>query len=278
MNEFAVLIVKKIFDFAVKKIKNRKIKKIKVLIGLLPTKTIATFFGIGYFPEWQSHWASLVAILITILIVYAFIGPNGSVIELSIVALITAIIFFFIGLIFIYLFQLKNPSANDEIMIHIVFGQIFVLSLSAPAIIAIGNNMVNFNDFLCEKFLYCAPWFYKTITYVPIFAIPYISYRVIDTFKPWPASIFDRDYNTATSNMLDGLINALYTLLFLYLIAFMFFSLTMDEALLFFHGIIDQLMLQFYKMMPEFYKTGSNIVKKLNDSGIIDTSTLQEVM
>ena len=232
----------KMKEFAEFVIQFVKLCYIRVITKLFPARTISTFFGIGYLPEWQAHWASLLSVSITVLIIYVFTNFEGSIVDLSIVAVIISIIVFFIGLISIHILHLRDPSVDDEIMIHIVFGQIFVLGFSAPAVVTIGGNIVDFNDFICEKFLACAPWFYKIVTYVPILLIPYVVYRFVDNFKPWPASLLDRDYNTVVSNMCEGLINALYTLLVLYLSAFIFFGLTMDQALLFFHDLIHRLL------------------------------------
>lgn len=205
-----------------------------------PSKTISTFFGTGYLPEWQSHWASLLTIPIVILITYVCTSFEGSIADLSFPALVSAVIALAFGTLSIHLLLMKESDVDDEIMIHTVFGQVVVLSLSGPAVIAIGYNIVDFNNFICEKFLYCKPWFYTTITYIPIFLIPYFAYRFVDIIKPWPASLLDKEYNNPLSNMLEGLVNALYTLLFLYLSSFMLFDLLMSEALLFFSELFKK--------------------------------------
>ncbi len=227
-------ILKKIFDI---------LKKIYSLgfVRIFPAKIITSVLGTGHLPEWQGHWASLLGVLFSVFIAYIFTGFVGSIVDLSIPIVVAAIILFVIGLLSIHLSHLKDSGLDDEIMIHIFFGQVLVCGLSGPAVLSIGADIIVFNSFICEKFLYCAPWFYTVITYLPLFMIPYFVYRCFDMLKPWPASILDRDYNNSISNMSDALVNAFYTLVTLYLSAFIFFHLTIDSAILFFQGISNSL-------------------------------------
>ncbi len=262
--------IKLVGDFCIF-VKNQFIKHYaKVLTICFPAKTVATFFGIGYLPEWQGHWASLLSIAFVALIAYIFAGfEEQSIIEISLPAAITAIIFFFVGFISIYIFQLKVPEADDEIMIHIVFGQIFVLAFSGPAVISAGSYIESLIDGICGKFMYCPPWFHKTMVYVPILSIPYFTYRFMDSFKPWPASILDKDYNSSLSNMAEATVNSFYTLLFLYLCAFIFFGLTLDEALFFFHGL-------WVVIFPDLQELFIIVMGELNDLGILNFLNLQD--
>ena len=241
----------------------------KALLTLFPAKFIATFFGIGYLPEWQAHWASFVVIPIIALMVYIFTGFEGNIIVLSIPVVIFLIFLFFLGIISIYIFHLNDKSANTEIMIHIVFGQAFVVAFSAPAVVYLGVVITTFNNMICTKFMYCAPWFYSSVTYIPILCVPFIAYRFMDYIKPWPASILDKDYNSCFSKMFEALIVALYTLLMLYAIAFMFFGLTMDEAIIFFKGVL-------YGVIPNIDEIFIVTMEKINSIGLFKILFLQD--
>lgn len=260
-----IKILKSVYDCSVEYLK--KYYK-KTLITIFPAKTISTFFGMGYLPEWQGHWSSLLAIPIIVIITYISTGFTVSIAELSVPIAFTAIILFFIGIISIYIFHIKDPAANEEIMIHTVFGQVIVLAFSGPAVLYAGYHIVDFSDFLCEKFLYCAPWFYKVITYVPILCIPFAAYRLVDIIKPWPSSTLDRDYNNCISSMLEALVVAIYTLILLYLISFILFNLTMDEALLFFHNV-------FQALIPSIHEMFILIMIKLNAIGVFEFLHMQ---
>ncbi len=241
----------------------------KALLRIFPAKLIATFVGVGYLPEWQAHWASFVVIQIVALIVYIFIWFECSIFLLSVPIVIFAIILFFVGILSIYIFHIKDKSANHEIMINVVFGQVVVLGLSAPAIVYLGAGISDFNIMICTKFMYCAKWFYNTITYVPILSIPFVAYRFMDYIKPWPASTLDKHYNSCFSKIFESLIVALYTLLLLYLVAFMFFGLTMNEAILFFTGLL-------YAIIPNLDHIFISMMMKLNSIGFFKLLFLQD--
>ncbi|WP_232215006.1 phosphatidylglycerophosphatase A [Neorickettsia helminthoeca] len=213
----------------------------KLVDIIIPSRMIATFFWIGYLPEWQSHWAAFFTIPLVSLIVYFTVGFS-SLVSIAQVLLITSAALLLLGLLGIYTFQKTIFSENRyEVTIHVVFGQCLMLALSVPPVTQIVAQVFLFNSFLCDRFLNCAGWFLRVSTYFVAGLIPYFTFRLIDIVKPWPSCWIERDYHNAVSNMFEGFCNAVYATLLLYLVTFMVFDLLLIDVVEFytrvFHGL-----------------------------------------
>ena len=215
-------------------IKDRVIKFfVKSTKYYMPSRTFASCFGVGFLPEWQLHWAAFIGLLIALLVVYLSVGFEASLIEIAGVVVILAVICFFIGMISIYLFKMHHPDTDERIAVHSGVGQMFVLGFSVPTMVVFSYKVMTVNNSICGVYFYCASWFYKVITYFTIFAFPYAVYRLFDIIMPWPSSYLNYYMSNPVSKMMEGLINAAYTIVAMYLIAFIFFDLTLVDALKF---------------------------------------------
>jgi phosphatidylglycerophosphatase A len=227
----------------IKRIFLTKVKKyfFSVLGFIFPARLIATFFGIGYLPDWQHHWTAFFVIPLVGLIIHFTIGFSSTMIEIAYLMLLIAIIMFIIGVIAIFIFQKTVFSENKyEVTIHVAFGQVLMIALSMPAIIQITSKIFVFNTFVCEKFMHCASWFFFSSTYFAGMLVPYFIFRLVDITKPWPSYWIERDYHNPISNMIEGLFNAIYATIFIYLLAFILFDLNVIQVM------------EFYEMLYQY--------------------------
>ena len=125
---------------------NLKKFAISFLSFIFPSRLIATFFGIGYLPDWQSHWTAFFSIPLVCIIVHFTVGFGSSVFAISYTIFLCSIALLLVGLLGIYVFQKTVFSENRyEVTIHVAFGQLLMISLSAPAILQITNKIFTFN-------------------------------------------------------------------------------------------------------------------------------------
>ena len=60
---------------------NLKKFAISFLSFIFPSRLIATFFGIGYLPDWQSHWTAFFSIPLVCIVVHFTVGFGSSVLN-----------------------------------------------------------------------------------------------------------------------------------------------------------------------------------------------------
>lgn len=236
----------------------KKIKKylISFLGFIFPTRIIATFFGMGYLPDWQHHWTAFFSIPLVGLVVYFTVGFSSTMVEINTVVLFFSLVLLILGLVGIYIFQKTVFSDNKyEVTIHVAFGQILMIGLSIPAIIQITNRIFAFNTVVCTRFMHCADWFFQSATYFAGMLVPYFIFRLADITKPWPSFWIERDYHNAISNMAEGFFNAIYAAIFIYLLAFILFDLKVVQVIAYF-DILYQYIVHDIKSIYE-YRLGS---------------------
>lgn len=241
----------------------------KKLLKFYPSRIIATFMGFGYLPEWQKHWVALASIPINALIVYLVCGFDVRLSVMSAPLVILAITMFFVATISIWIFQKECKDANDEIVIHHFISQTLVLAIAAPATLAIGFFIIKINSAMCAKYLYCPQWLYYTLTYVPIVMIPYAVLRLIDKLEPWPTSYLVLYHNNAISRVLQTFSNALYAILIIYLVAFMFTDLQPIQVVTFARDLFNEIFSNIDKevvVLREFYNHRKTILDTLPHS------------
>ena len=213
-----------------KKIKEIVIKNLKkyfllFITFIFPERMITTFFGLGYLPDWQNHWTGFFVIPFVGLVIHFTVGFASSITTIIFVLFIVSILLFFIGMLSIHLFQKFNRYTKYEITIHVAFGQTMMIFLSVPAILQFINKIFAFNGIVCNQFLFCANWFFYTATYFAGMLVPYFIFRLVDILKPWPSYIIDRDHDHYLSYMFEGLFNAIYASMLIYLLAFLLLDL-----------------------------------------------------
>ncbi|MGN7619046.1 MAG: hypothetical protein ACTJLM_04050 [Ehrlichia sp.] len=114
-------------------------------------------------PAWQSHWTAVVCLLLGYILFYLIYGMNYISYGLIVTSAVVASFFFKISLglfviamISIFVFQ-SNSSADDRsdvIVVQIALGQLLVVALSMPAILAIYNYLAILYRKICQGVFY----------------------------------------------------------------------------------------------------------------------------
>ncbi|WP_339047280.1 phosphatidylglycerophosphatase [Candidatus Mesenet endosymbiont of Phosphuga atrata] len=214
----------------------------KVVGKVFPAKIISTFFGMGYLPIWQEHWASFLALIVSYILLYLSYGSFLLSYDITGIALVAAVFFlklsiafFIIQTIAIFVFQVNEPGANsnENIIIHIVLAQLLVVALTMPATLAIFHSMAGLYDQMCKKMFICPKWINSFTYFLIFFMIPYLFFNIIVMMKPWPIITIQLHYNNVLSITAEGAIYMLYTIVLIYLVACIFFDLTIHDANIF---------------------------------------------
>ncbi|QXK92113.1 phosphatidylglycerophosphatase [Neoehrlichia mikurensis] len=221
---------------------------IKIIGKFLPTTLISTFFGIGYLPAWQSHWASASSLLLCYIVFFLVHGTSYLFSGLMVTGAMIAVFFckvalscLILGMISIFVFQVKYQSlqsnqpinCEDNIVIQIVIGQLLVVALSMPATLSIYIHLVDIYDRVCKGIFLCPTWFNNLTYFIIFFAVPFVFFNLIEVIKPWPISFLQLTYNNCFSIMLEGIVIVIYTLIIMYFIAFIYLDLTIQQAIAF---------------------------------------------
>ena len=141
-----------------------------------PVSLISTCIGIGYLPFAPGTWGSLAALPISWLVLLH--GSRGLL-------LLTTIVLFYIGVIITNFFERRCGSSDPGcIVIDEFVGQMLVLCVASPDLIQ--------------------------------FILGFILFRIMDIFKPWPASIVDKNIKGGFGIMLDDIVAAAYAAIVLY--------------------------------------------------------------
>ncbi|WP_044195259.1 phosphatidylglycerophosphatase [Ehrlichia japonica] len=211
----------------------------RIIGKVLPTRLISTFLGTGYLPAWQNHWAAVLSLILGYILFYLIYGmfyvSYGLLITGAVIAsffLKVSLVLMIIAVISIFVFQSNNStdSRSDIIVVQIALGQLLVVALSMPAILAIYNYLAIFYDKICKSIFMCPAWFNDFIHFLMFFLVPFVFFNVIDVIKPWPISRLQISYNNCFSIIAEGLVLVIYTLVVMYLVAFICFNLTIHDA------------------------------------------------
>ncbi len=229
----------------------KSLKLLGKLVGtVFPARIISTFFGIGYLPSWQDHWASFTALVVSYILLYFVHGSSFLLYGTPSISLVIAIFFLkfsiavlIIQIIAIFIFQINDPGANsnENIVIHIALAQLLVVALTMPAITAVFYSVTDFYDKICKGIFTCPSWLNSFTYFIIFFMIPYIFLNIIIRMKPWPIVSIQLNYNSALSITVEGIIYVLYTTIFIYLTACIFFNLTIHDASIFNQYVIKNI-------------------------------------
>ena len=216
-----------------------KIYNATVDIGkhFMPYRLLSTCFGIGNFPEWQAHWGAFIALPIAAVAAYNLVGESVSISEISAQLFLLSLMFLIVAVIAISTLHRVDSKANDEIVIHIMVGQLMIIALSGPSIWNAVIAVAKFNNILCTSFLWCAPWFYKFITYFPALLFPYFVHRFYDIMQVWPIGYLNLHYNNAFSKVFEMSFSVLYSVFTINIISLMLSGLTLQQLVLFYKYI-----------------------------------------
>ncbi|MDM8335582.1 phosphatidylglycerophosphatase [Wolbachia pipientis] len=220
----------------------------KILGKVFPAKIVSSFLGIGYLPGWQNYWSSFLILFVTdIILVFTYGGdfilyrmPSSGIIVAAIFAKL-AIVVLILQLVGISIFHTQDPSASSDenIVIQIALGQVLTVALSMPAIMSIYYTVSKLYGSICKGILQCPFWFNDFMHLFFFFIIPYAFFNVVEVIKPWPISSIQLNYNNAISITFEGIFLAFYSVILLYLTAFIFCDLTIHNAIVLNKGIFQ---------------------------------------
>lgn len=136
-----------------------------------PGVLLATWFGVGYLPKAPGTWGSLAALPFAWLL-QVYTGAPGL--------LLASLLVFIIGILASNSYMARSGSHDPgAIVIDEVAGQWLTLAL-VPADLT-------------------------------LYVIGFILFRLVDIFKPWPASWADKKLDGGLGVMLDDVLAALYS-------------------------------------------------------------------
>ena len=225
-----------------------------------PIKMIVTFCGIGFLPDWQKHWSSAASFLLMGIILYNTISFSAPVMDMAVILFLYFILLSLIGITCISLYQKKDPEANNEIMINVVLGQMFMISITTPAYLAISKGVISFYSWTCNIVFGCPQWFYSSVIFLSTMAFPYGIYRIYDSIQPWPIGLINLRLNNAFSKYSESMLASIYAAITLYIIAFMFADLTTVEAIQFIEVLI----------MKSLHVLSSTSISAITDIDLVD--------
>lgn len=261
---------------------------------MIPSKTIATCFGIGLLPEWSRHWASVFGSIVCIAYIGITAGElHDSIFEISKVNVLVemastlatfAIISYLVGMIakIFYSFRDAEDTENEDFYVIDAFnGIVLMCAVSMIAIFSIRNVGVVSTNYICKNFLLCNGFFIHLFYSILPVCIPFGLFRMFDTFKIWPCNKLSETPTTALLQSLDTIISVFYTTFCLYLLAFIFFDLDVISMIIFMKAfyystlikVINVLsvfdILQEHEKIYAFFRD-IGIIGVLNNFGIVD--------
>ncbi len=243
------------------------------IVGSAP---ISTVFYIGYLPEWGRHWSALFSVIFSIILIYNTCGFENSYLAMSYILLLQSIYGFLLANLMVPIFRKSHPFAkNESIVIDSFIAQSFFFAMSVPAIVHIASIIDGITSHLCQVVFICNPFVLKVLFTILTLLGPYFILRFFDVMEFWPTSRMFLYTELSINRIIAGIIPALYSLLFLYLFAFLFFDLTLVQVLDFykvvFHHTYTHLMLIFLVLKKTFtFKNLYILCKKIGIIGAMD--------
>ncbi|MDN5247872.1 MAG: phosphatidylglycerophosphatase [Wolbachia endosymbiont of Tyrophagus putrescentiae] len=211
-----------------------------IMLGkIFPGKTVSSFLGVGYLPTWQNYWASFLALFIidiTLVLTYGnqyLLYTPSSWLPVAAVFIEVVLFTSVIQIIGIFILQSRDPAANsgENIVIQMATGQMLTVGCSMPAIMYIYITISKFYLSICKQILQCPAWFNDFMHFLFFITIPFVFFNIVEIVKPWPISTIQLGYNNPLSITIEGIVYALYSIILLYLVAFVFCDLTMPFAI-----------------------------------------------
>ena len=195
------------------------------IILLLPIKTMVSFFGIGYLPTWKKAWTAFFTVVFYSVVLQIHIGFSSHLLEVTGWFFNASLLTLVIGTCVLFLAKravVDYLKEYEHFTINVVVGQLLTISLTAPLIVFITGKYIHYMTLSCEKYILCADWFfYPVLLYVPAVLLIYFSFILVDIYNPWPSGYLDHRFKNPITHMLQSIVNALYTVIALYIIIFM---------------------------------------------------------
>lgn len=216
--------------------------KLKNFLKIFGSKLFSTSLYLGYLPEWGRHWSAVLSILFSIILIYNSIGFEASYASISYILMLEFIYGFLLAIILVPLFRyIYSYDGLEVITIDSALAQILMLAMSIPAIIYINAGIINLMHQACNSFLYCTPLIFKISTLLLTLVGPYTLLRFFDILEFWPTSKILLHSQNSFFRIIAGLIPAIYSVITIYALCFLFFDLSLIEVINFYKYIFIKL-------------------------------------
>ncbi len=239
------------------------------IVGSAP---ITTVLYIGYLPEWGRHWSAFASIIFSIILIYNTCGFEGSYIDMSYILMLQFIYGFFIANIMVPIFRKTHPfSKNENIVVDAFVAQSLLLSLTVPAIVYVNIGINSFASKMCSLFFNCPE--FTTKFFIVFFTLlgPYFILRFFDLMEFWPTNRMFLYAELSINRIIAGIIPAIYAIVFIYIVAFLFFDLTLVSVIDFYGVIFSKTAIHLFLIYLVFKKifTTKNLYILCKKIGII---------
>ncbi|NRB10511.1 MAG: phosphatidylglycerophosphatase A [Rickettsiaceae bacterium] len=189
-------------------------------------KFFATFSYLGNIKYMPGTFGSLAAFPLCYIIMYfilnykvifsitGFSYYENQIINMFVLNLIATILIFIIGTYFTTIY-LKTAKSKDpkEVVIDEVAGQMLAITLSSfSTVVMYGSNI----EVYLEQ---------NILSFLNLFLIPFLLFRLFDILKPWPINWFDQNIKGAWGVMLDDIAAAIFASVVHYVIIFFIIDL-----------------------------------------------------
>ncbi|MFV9838867.1 MAG: phosphatidylglycerophosphatase [Aaplasma endosymbiont of Hyalomma asiaticum] len=221
---------------------------VKLIGAIVPTRLVGTFMGIGHLPAWQEHWASLAVLMVAHILCYIVHGSPPSLANAAFGSGLVIAPFFLqvsIGLLvlgIVSIFICNNHGAgsmpSDVIVVQVAFGQLLTAALSMPATVALYESAIYIYNKVCIGIFMCPFWLNYFMHFLVFFIVPFLFFNIVIIIKPWPMSLLQLRCNNCVSVMAEGAVLAFYSVMIMYMIAFICVGLQMPSALKYMRAVI----------------------------------------
>jgi hypothetical protein len=183
-------------------------------------------------PEWSRHWSAFLSVIISLIIIYNFSDQKFSEIDVSYILLLEFLYIYLLANIMVPIFRkVYKFSRVENIVIDAFLAQILVLAMCVPAIFYINNGVNSFMFGVCKSFLTCSPFIFELLVLFVTLVIPYFILRFFDILEFWPTNQMLLYAELSFNRIIAGIIPALYSIIFIYLVSFLFFDLTLVQVI-----------------------------------------------
>ncbi|MDB1135062.1 phosphatidylglycerophosphatase [Candidatus Anaplasma sp. TIGMIC] len=222
----------------------------KLVRAVVPAKMISTFMGMGHLPAWQEHWTALAVLFFAHVLCYIVCGSPpvlanaafSTGLVLAPFFLQISVLLLFLGAISIFVMSGDRDVGvygGDTIVIQVAFGQLLTAALSMPATVALYDSLMHLYNKVCSGIFLCPLWFNYFMHLLVFFLLPFVFFNVVILIKPWPMSILQLRYSNCVSIMSEGVVLAFYSLVVMYMTAFICVSLQVSSAVKYMGAVFD---------------------------------------
>ncbi|QLL66902.1 phosphatidylglycerophosphatase [Anaplasma phagocytophilum str. Norway variant1] len=212
------------------------------LVGaVVPVRLVSTFLGMGHLPAWQEHWTSLAVLVMVHALCYIMHGSPPMLANAAFNSGLVIAPFFLqvsagllvLGIVSIFIQnndQGRGLGSGDTTVIQLAFGQVLTVALAMPAAVALYESVISLYNKVCMGIFSCPLWVNYFMHLLVFFIIPFLFFNVMIIIKPWPVSALQLRYSTCMSVMSEGLVLASYSIVIMYVVAFIFAGLQITSA------------------------------------------------